>query len=411
MPRLVTSTRWLALVGLIVILVGCKKKVPDPDSAGAAPAMVHTGPPLTEEDGKEFGEKLEKAVIAGDTATVNKLFRINDMIERSVSDLGLSASEKKSLVAGAASAGGQFAEQFIQIVKGGGSYSLLRVRTADGRPRVILRLIHGEGAVNYHEFTLVRYPDQQIAAEDIYIYASGEPITQTFRRLVLGFLADRNKGALAKLKGEEQVFTKHMGDIAKMSMMVRNGQYKEALAVFRQLPEELQKNKVFQIMAVQAAGGTGDDNDYITEMEHFRKNHPNDATGDLVSIDYHFLRKNYDEMLKMIDRLNNSLGGDPYLDVMNATALVEAGRFQEARASAEKAIQGDPRMPQAYWARTAVAAREKDHEDTLKCLKVLVEKVEPALQPDALRADARFADFVKTPQFDEFKKWLAERAK
>lgn len=411
MPSLFASSRWLAVVGLTVLLIGCKKKVPDPESAGAAPAAAHTGAPLTEDDYRAFGEKLEKAVAAGDNATVEKLFRIHDLIERSVSDLGMSANEKKSLLAGAASVGGQFGGQLTKAVKEGGSYSVLRVRTVDGRPRVLMRLLGGEGAVNYHEFTLIRYPDQQIATEDVYIYLSGEPLTQTLRRLVLGIMAELNKGAFSKLAGEEQVLTKHMGDLTKMSRMVQNGQHKEALAVFRKLPAELQKNKVVQIVAIQAAGGTGDDNDYLTEIERFRKNHPNDAAGDLISIDYYLLKKNYDETIKLLDRLDKSLGGDPYLETLKANMLAEAGRFKDARASAEKAIEGAPKLPQAYWVRVTVATKEKDHKDTLKCLKTIVETIEPTLEPGALLADDRFTNFVKTPEFEEFKKWLATRAK
>jgi hypothetical protein len=74
MPSLFASSRWLALVGLTILAVGCKKKIPDPDTAGAAPPMVHTGAPLTEGDCKEFAEKLEKAVAAGDSRTVERLF-------------------------------------------------------------------------------------------------------------------------------------------------------------------------------------------------------------------------------------------------------------------------------------------------------------------------------------------------
>src|SRR5262245_18796310 len=146
MPRLFASSRWLAVVGLAIQLVGCGKKRPDPDSADPAPAAVHVGDPLTEDDCKEFGEKLEKATVAGDTATVNKLFRINDMLERCVSDLGLSANERKGLLTGAARSGGEFGGQLIKVVKEGGSYSVLRARTVDGRPRVIMRFIHNEGA-------------------------------------------------------------------------------------------------------------------------------------------------------------------------------------------------------------------------------------------------------------------------
>jgi tetratricopeptide (TPR) repeat protein len=410
-PSLFASSRWLALVGLTLLAVGCKKKVPDPESAGAAPPMAHTGPPLTEDDAKEFGEKLEKAAATGDTATANKLFHVNDLIERSISDLGLSASEKKSLLAGAAHAGGQFMDRLPKFVQQGGSYSVVRVRTVEGRPRVLMRLLHTGRGVNYHEYTLVRHPDQQVVAEDVYIYLAGEPLSQTFRRRILGIVAERNQGAVAKLTGNEQVLIKHMGDIGKMATMVRNGQNKEALNIFRELPANLQKDKGFQIMAIQAARGTGDDNEYLTEMERFRTNHPNDAAGELVSIDYYLLKKNYDEMLKLIDRLDKSLGGDPYLDVMKANVLADAGRFNEARAAADQAIKDAPKLPQAYWMRATVSTKAKDHKDTLACLKTLVEKVDPALEPTNLMADERFVEFVKTPQFDEFKKWLAARAK
>lgn len=409
MPSFFSSSQWPVLVGLTFLIVGCSKNLPDPDSAGAAPAMAHTGAPLTEDDCKKFGENLENAVLAEDTAEFNRLFRFKEMLERSVSDLGLSASEEKGFVAGASKAGSAFPAQFIKVVQEGGSYTMLRVRTVDGRPRVLLRLLHGDGAVNYHELTLVRYPDQQIAAEDIYIYASGEPISQTFRRLILGFMAEKNQG-ISKLTAKEQLLSKHLGDISKITALVRNGQNTEALDLFRKLPAELQKNKFFQIMAIQAAGGTGNDDDYLREMRRFHKNHPNDAAGDLLSIDYYLLKKDYDETLKAIARLDMSVGGDPYLDAQKAGVLCEAGRFEEALAYAEKAIKDAPKLPQGYWVRTAVAAREKDHDDTLKCLKVIVEKVEPTLDPDALAADDRFVDFVTTPQFDEFKKWLAKRA-
>lgn len=57
-----------------------------------------------------------------------------------------------------------------------------------------------------------------------------------------------------------------------------------------------------------------------------------------------------------------------------------------------------------------VTGKENDRDDTLKCLKMLVENVEPMLDPCSLKVDDRLTTFVTTPQFDEFKKWLARRA-
>ncbi len=224
MQRMFPSSRWLVLIAVGLFALGCKKKLPDPDSAGPAPPVVQ-GTPATEDECKEFGEKLAKAVAEGDKAEVDRLIRINDLIGRCISDLGMSASEKQAFLTGAAKSSGQFADLIIQTAKEGGSYTLLRVRTVDGRARVLLRLIVPEGAVNYHEYTVSRYPDGQVATEDIYVYAAGEPLTQTLRRFILGMLAERNQGALARVGGEEQVFTKHMGDIKTMAEQVRAGQH------------------------------------------------------------------------------------------------------------------------------------------------------------------------------------------
>jgi tetratricopeptide (TPR) repeat protein len=411
MRTLTPPLRWLVLALVVTLAVGCKKKNPDPDAAGPAPRVEHTGPPLTEDDYKEFGAKLEKAVIDGDKAEVDRLVRVLDLFERSISDLSVTAAERKGMLAGASRSGGQFSQQFIDIVKSGGSYSVVRVRTIDDRPRILLRLIHPEGAVNYHEFSLVRYPDGQIATEDIYIYLSGEQLTQTFRRLLLGFLADRNRGAVAQLSKDEQLLTKHMNDLTTMAQMARSGQHREALATFRRLPAGLQKNKIFQIIAIQAAQGTGDDADYLAELERFRRDYPTDPAADIISIDYYLLKKQYDEAFKAVDRLDKALGGDPYMDVLRAGGFVEAGRYKEARAAAEKAVKDAPKLPQAYWARLTVATKEKNHADTLTWLKKLVEAAEPKLDPANLRADERFVEFVRTPQFEEFQRWVARRAK
>jgi hypothetical protein len=115
MPGIFSSSRWLALAAIAALAIGCKKNTPDPETAGAAPAMAHTGPPLTEADCEEFGQKLEKAVADGDRAAVKQLLRLNDLFERSISDFGLTAKEKSGILTGAANGGDRFADLIIVI--------------------------------------------------------------------------------------------------------------------------------------------------------------------------------------------------------------------------------------------------------------------------------------------------------
>jgi tetratricopeptide (TPR) repeat protein len=407
-PTLFKFTRWPLVFGFVLFVAGCKKELPNANTPGVAPAAVHTGAPLTEADGQAFGAKLESAIAAGDTAAVKDLMRPAEILERSVSDLGLSSSDKKNLFTLGERVSSTFPEQFTKVAADGGSYDVIRVRMVAGRPRVIVRLMHPEGASNYHEYTLIRYPDNQIAAEDVYIYLSGEPLSHTFRRIMLNILNMQHKG-FKNLNKEEQVLVDHQQDINTMTTMVRNGQHAEAFAIYQKLPAELHNNKLVQIVAIQAAGGSGDDEAYMAEMERFRKNFPKDAAGDLISIDYYLLQKKYDEALAAIDRLDNALGGDPYLNSMRANVFIEMGKLPEAREHADKALQETPKIAQVYWTKVTVTALAKDHDETRDTLKLIVEKIDPTLTPEDIKNDERFVEFVKTPQFEELKKWLAKR--
>jgi tetratricopeptide (TPR) repeat protein len=396
MSSLFSSSRWLLLVVVACLL------------AGTVLSAEPTGQPVTEAECKKFAEKLAKAATDGNKAEFNKLVPVVDLFERSMSDLELAANEKKTMLKAASTVSGQYADLITQQVKDGGSYSVLRVRVVDGRPRALLRLVSPEGAVNYHEYTLARSPDGQIVTEDIYVYASGEPLTKTFRRLMLGYIAEKKKGAIDKLNGSEQLLTKHIEDLTKMSQQVRNGQHKEALETFRKLPAELQKNKIFQIIAIRAAQGADDDKEYLAELERFRRNYPDDPAVDLISIDYFYLKKEYAEAIKTVERVDKSLGGDPYLMALKANMLLEAKKYKEARETAEKAIKDDPKLALAYLVRAAISAQEKNHKDALVWLKKLVEATEVELD---LAMDERFDEFVKTPQFKELNKWIAGRKK
>ena len=143
-------------------------------------------------------------------------------------------------------------------------------------------------------------------------------------------------------------------------------------------------------------------------MERFQHDHPNDPASDLQLIGYYWFKRDYDKVFAAIERLDKSLGGDPYLDAMKARILFEMKKFKEARDSAEKAIKEDPKQPLAYLVRAAVSAQEKNHKDALVWLKKLVEATGAKLN---LETDVRFADFVKSPQFQELNKWIADRKK
>jgi hypothetical protein len=183
--------RFVVLVWTAVLLTqtGCKRPLPDP--ASPAPAMQDAGPPPTEAEAKEFADRMTQAVQARDAAAIDQLVREEDLIERIISDLGLSTRQRQAALRGMAKSLPQagMGQQILRWINGDGSYNLLRIRAVDGRPRPLFRLIGSDGGFTYHEYILARHKDGQVAAEDMYIYLSAEPLSQTMRRILIPAVA------------------------------------------------------------------------------------------------------------------------------------------------------------------------------------------------------------------------------
>jgi tetratricopeptide (TPR) repeat protein len=406
MRRCLSSAMLVLAAGLFA--AGCGKKNASPETVTPAPAVVQFGPPPTDEEAREFATQLERAMKAKDSAAVTKLLRVEDLFVRSVSDLGLDQKSQQSFMAGVRSAGiARFGDQFVAEVEKGAKYSFIRVRTINSRSRVLFRFL-GDDGLNYHEFLVARYPDGQIGAEDIHIMLTGEMFSQSIRRLLMRLRAEQDRGLLARLKGTDQAFTKYAQQVQSMANAVKSGRPADALATYRQLPPELQRDKTIQLLSVLAGKDVGDD-EYITAVSAFRRDHPADPAVDLLSIDYHLLKKQYDEAIKSVDQLDKAIGGDPYLFAMRANIQSEAGRFDQARSSAERAVKELPTMEEAYWVRITVALKEKNHPDTLKWLKAIVENC--GTEIDDLTEIDDYSTFVESAQHAEWLKWYAAREK
>jgi tetratricopeptide (TPR) repeat protein len=400
-------------ITIVLVITGCGKKQTISTAVAPAPPVAdNLGPPPTEDEAREFGQQLEAAVRAGDKATVNQLYRSMDFAERTVNNLGLPARVQKGVKEGFANSWGtDWTNQIIGIVLKGGKFTFLRVRMKDDHPRVLIRLLlPAQGGLNYQEIILARFPDGKLGAEDLHIYLTGEMLSQTCRRLILQLTAGIDPGFLARLSGSEGVFAKNLPRFSSLSTAIRQGRYKEALTTYRQLPVELQEDKLILIMGLNASQKENPE-EYIRLLGIFRQKYPDDPAIDLMSIDYHYFKKEYDKGLLCLERLNKAVGGDPYLLVLQGNLMSEAGRYPEAKTEIEKAVQQEPTLEEAYWARITVSFKEKNHPDTLTWLKKVVEKCKVTVDEKEMGKNAEYAAFVKSPQFQEFWKWYQGRNK
>jgi len=182
---------------------------------------------------------------------------------------------------------------------------------------------------------------------------------------------------------------------------VRTGDGKGAAELYNRLPENVRKEKSVMLANVMASSQI-DDTTYGRALDEFRAAFPRDAGVDLMSIDAYILKERYDDALGAIDRLDASVGGDPYLDVLRANVHIKAGSLARAQEAASRAAQQEPTLVPAYWSLISIALARKDYAETVRLLTRLRDGM--GVQLADLSTIPEYAGFVDSL---EYRKWLA----
>ena len=373
------------------------------EASAIAPEDLPNGRMPSEEEAAELVQQIEATMAEGDASVFSGAIDWELLFDRSTA--GIDAPEKTEtafrtgLLQGVSGKKG-LPSQIAQTVLQGGSYRLLRVRERDGELRALFRFLFPEAGVNYHDLLLVQGDDGRVQIGDMHVFLSAEDLSTTFRRFYVAMVAEQNRSFLEKLSGKTAVYAQHMEDVQAMNASVQAGQPTEALDTYSSLPDVLQADKAVLLTRYRAAvnvGGT----ECIQAVRDFKRHHPNDACIDFLSIDLYATTGEYDKALECIDRVEESVGGDPYLNVLRAGGLCSAKRFEEAREAGNAAIQAEPDMIQAHWEVIAIALQMKDFTEVSRLLDRVATNFE--VEFEDLTQISDYAEYVKSP---EYQKWL-----
>jgi hypothetical protein len=378
------------------------------DAAGEAARAADDQ--VNEAECRQFAEHLQSVVVTpgdeplGELTDWDHIFVIaSEGVEIPKDQV---AGARRGFRQGLAQSGDLF-NQVAQIIAQGGRYDLLRVHRKDGKWRAMFRLLLPDGGVNYHDLEVHRNRAGEMKIADIYIFATGEHLSETLRRMFLQMSAELNRSFLERLSGKEQLMMKHLDDMQSITAALREGDPRRALKVYHRLPAELQREKTLLVFRVMAASTAQDEDELVAAVEMMREHHPEDACLDLMSIDYYLGRQDFDKALAAIDRLDAAVGTDPYLDVTRANVALLDNDFAQAQQLALGVIEEQPDLADAYWVMITVGLKEHDHAKTLEWLKRLDQTL--PMEWFDLSAQADYAEFVKTPEYTAWLQYLAER--
>jgi hypothetical protein len=275
----------------------------------------------------------------------------------------------------------------------------VRIREQSSEKRIIFRLIVPNGGLNYHEILLARR-EGQVRPVDIYIYFSGERLTESIHRMSIAGMLVASKGA-ANDRDRSKIF---LGDVEKwfaMSEAQSNGRPQDALDIFHALPDDQKKLKSVLMVRTLAAQQI-DDATYIAALDEFRAIHPKDPSLSLLLIDRYLLRREFDEAHEAITALNEAVGNDPYLQLVHANAFTLEGKLDLARDMTMGNLQREPMSIDAHWTLIGVALAKREFAEVARLLTKVRDEL--GVQLADLKDMPDYAEFVKSP---EYAQWLS----
>jgi len=353
------------------------------------------------EECEEFANELTAAVAVKDEKRCNELLEWNSILTRTIARVQTSDEVRQEYINGFLNpASGPLASPFGGF-EAGTTFSLLRVRTKNGKRYGLFRLIPPiEVGVSYHELPLIKRGDGSVVGEDIYIYNVGEFLSTGFRRSYMQAVPPDKEATLSDPNDSELL--QNLPLLTRMTECIRMGNGRGALDAYDAMPPSMRKEKMFVVMRLKAASLVGEQ-EYQNIVEQILRTQGRDPSLDLILISIYAALGRYSEAFAALDRIEVAIGGDPYLDVIRSNFYSKRGNLRSAREFAQAAAAADPKLVPARLAIVNCAMYQRDYAEVARQLLVLEELGQEIAD---LTAVSGYRRFVASPAYGE---WMAER--
>ena len=353
---------------------------------------------LYKKDYESFALEIEKYINKGNAVFFNEHFKIEPIIKDITSRIkgpqdyekGFTKSVKTSIDAG---------KEIVSSLGEKGYYKLLRLNVTAKKTTALFRLVAEDG-INYHEIELASDNEKDIFIKDFCIYRGGMPFSETLEKLYLSSLLDVKKEVtFAENTAREQLFLANLPKISEINELAQISGYKDAVEAIAALPAELQKDRMVQIMNLNLSYNVGEKT-FAKAENQFRKIFDNDKILDFMMLDFAFLAKDKNNVLEKVDKLNRSLGNDPYLHTIKAEIYKSFEKKALVENLLEKAIDEEPNTEMLYWKYARFLLDEKRHAEAIDLFSFMQKKFDS--DPSSVLAEAKYNDFWSS---EEYRNW------
>lgn len=355
------------------------------------------------ESPKEFTESLHLATISGNLEGFNQLVSWRSVLFSATKDLkGKPIDEFRESFLKDVESRNSLGAKIIQTVRSGGSYEFLQFRKNENTMAAVFRmLLPGGKGVNYHEYSLAKTKSGSVVASDIYVYLSGEKLSQTIRRNLVSAIGSQETENEVRFTGTDLLLSQNVATIKSLNEALAQKDANNAREQILKLPKELRTDKAIQTLTLNTYQNS---NAFVTVLDGVRKACPQDVFMDMIAIDVLVRQKKFGDAITAIERISKRVGGDPYLKILHGRMLLNQGDQQAGRQMIKEAVSEDEGILSGYWNLVSFALNDKDHEETLRLLKKI--HLQFKIKFKDLNAIPSYKEFVKSPEYKQWKQYL-----
>jgi len=402
-PWVLIGVFWSLWTAVAVVATAAWFKRSPEGPSQRAPAVVRPNAPAKAasvkapswEATEKLGRRFERLINTGDQEGLADLIDWQAKVEREFTDTVIArepvaaviAKERESERAGRGVTGG-----FIAEVDAGATFSFRRVLDRDGQPVALCRMVTIEGSPIFYELIgIARDGVTRIA--DIYLYTSGETLSDLSRRLVTPDSPDAD-------------VLKSRSLIREMTSARSDGRWADVVQAYDRLPEALRREKAFQILAAGAAWHV-DPTRFIELVEEFETTHPGDPAVLSLKVAFYQAREEYADMAKAAERFDAHVGGDAVLKSQWAWAELKQGKITEAERLLSAALREEPNQLHAHGMSVVIAVVKGDETLAMERLREIDERfgADPAGFRDMLAEFEAARPFLES---EAFRQWEEE---
>lgn len=353
---------------------------------------------------KKLAEFINDAVLEGNTNKYLSKFDLDYFTDKLVSSLKMSSRKKAGFAEGLKKGIITFPKQIMSYVENGALYEAINCRfdTSKNAYFMLFRLYSEESGINYHDYRVSKIGNDFMFC-DMYIYLTGENISQTMQRMVMNSLPSNKLLEILKPEKKED-FNK----IVAAGKFMKTGQYEEAYTKYNSLEGSMKDEKFTLIMKSQAASMFSSEL-YQESMDALMQKYPNDNSLSLSFIDYYLLKEDYNKTLEMTNRLKKETGDD-FLQYMIGNIHYMKKDYNAAKINYKYIMENYEDFHSSYFSYMVCLAKSKKYKETVAVLNKLstfdYSKFEliDYVETSEVGIENEFEDFMKSKEYKIWKK-------